>query len=43
VKVVQQVYGYSSQRAMEVMDLLTPEQMNELRQKLNTGGKGKKR
>lgn len=43
VKVVQQVYGYSSQRAMEVVDLLTPEQMSELRQKLNTGGKGKKR
>jgi len=41
VKVIQQVYGYSSQRAMEVADLLTPEQMSELRQKLNTGGKGK--
>jgi hypothetical protein len=43
VKVIQQVYGYSSQRAMEVLDMLTPDQMEALRQKLNTGGRGKKR
>ena len=42
VQVIQRIYGYSAQRAMEVVDLLTPDMMDELRQKLWMGGRGKK-
>lgn len=41
IHVVAKEYDYSLSRALEVLDLLTPEQKEELIQKYNQGGKGK--
>ena len=39
VKLIVQEYGYSTSRAMEVLDLFTEEQLNSLREKHETGGR----
>jgi hypothetical protein len=36
---VQEYYGYSSEKAKEALSILTDEQLNEIKQKLNKGGK----
>ena len=39
VEVVMKEYDYSSVRAMEVLDILTPDQLKSLHQKYDKGGK----
>lgn len=36
---VQEYFGYSSDKAKEALSILTDEQLNEIKQKLNKGGK----
>ena len=36
---VQEYYGYSSEKAKEALSILSDEQLNEIKQKLNKGGK----
>lgn len=36
---VQEYYGYSSEKAKEALSVLSDEQLNEIKQKLNKGGK----
>tara|TARA_R100001443_G_scaffold102620_1_gene110844 strand:+ start:39 stop:425 length:387 start_codon:yes stop_codon:yes gene_type:complete len=38
---IKQYYGYSDTKAKEVMDILTPEDIEYMREKLTTGGVGK--
>jgi NACalpha-BTF3-like transcription factor len=39
VKLVMQEYGYSYQKAMQAMELLTANQVKELKEKYKTGGR----
>ena len=39
LKLVQEYYGYSSEKAKEALSVLSDEQLNEIKQKLNKGGK----
>ena len=39
VEVVKQYYGYSNQKARQIYDLITPDQMEELRKKVYKGGR----
>ena len=39
LKLVQEYFGYSSEKAKEALSVLTDEQLNEIKQKLNKGGK----
>ena len=36
---VKKYYGYSSEKAHQALRILTPDQLNYIRQKLNRGGK----
>jgi hypothetical protein len=39
VDIVSKYYGYSKQKALEVLKILTPEQLQTLRIKVSTGGR----
>lgn len=39
VKIVAEYYGYSNQKALQVLALLSPEQLEQLKQKVNKGGR----
>ena len=39
VEVVKEYYGYSNEKALQILPLLTPEQLNELRIKVRKGGR----
>ena len=39
VEVIKEYYGYSNQTARQIINLLSSDQMNELRKKVNKGGK----
>ena len=39
VEVVKEYYGYNNQKARQALTLLTPEQINMLKQKVNKGGR----
>jgi hypothetical protein len=39
VKIVAEYYGYSNQKALQVLALLSPKQLEQLRQKVNKGGR----
>ena len=39
VEVVKQYYGYSNEKARQVLTLLNTEQINELKRKVTTGGR----
>ena len=39
--IIKQYYGYSDTKAKEVMDIITPDDIEYMRNKLNTGGVGK--
>ena len=39
IEVVKQYYGYSNEKAKQVLSLLSPEQINIIRQKVNKGGR----
>lgn len=39
VEVVKQYYGYSNEKARQVLSLLSPEQINGLKKKVNKGGR----
>jgi hypothetical protein len=39
LKLVQEYYGYSSEKAKDALSVLSVEQLNEIKQKLNKGGK----
>lgn len=39
VEVVKAYYGYSNEKARQVLSLLTPEQLQELKKKVNKGGR----
>ena len=39
VEVVKQYYGYSNEQARQVLSLLSPEQINGLKKKVNKGGR----
>ena len=39
--VVKQYYGYSNEKARQALDILTPDQLNVIKNKLNKGGKKK--
>jgi hypothetical protein len=39
VEVVKEYYGYNNQKARQALTLLTPEQINVLKQKVNKGGR----
>ena len=39
--IIKQYYGYSDTKAKEVMDILTPDDIDYMRNQLNTGGVGK--
>ena len=38
IEVVKQYYEYSNDKAKQVLSLLSPEQLNIIRQKVNKGG-----
>jgi Bacteriophage clamp loader A subunit len=38
IKVIQEVYGYSEQKAREVLNILRPEDLEMLKKSLETGG-----
>ena len=40
VKIVAEYYGYSNQKALQVLALLSPEQLEQLKHKVNKGGRG---
>ena len=40
VKTVAEYYGYSNQKALQVLALLSPEQLEQLKHKVNKGGRG---
>jgi len=42
IEVVKQYYGYSEEKARQVLPLLTPDNINVLRNKVSKGGKGRK-
>ena len=39
VEVIKQYYGYSNQKARQIINLISSDQINELRKKVNKGGK----
>jgi len=39
--VVKQYYGYSNEKARQALNILTPDQLNVIKNKLNKGGKKK--
>lgn len=39
VKIVAEYYGYSNQKALQVLALLSPEQLEQLKHKVNKGGR----
>tara|TARA_R110002110_G_scaffold54060_2_gene155406 strand:- start:387 stop:650 length:264 start_codon:yes stop_codon:yes gene_type:complete len=39
--IIKQYYGYSDTKAKEVMDIISPDDIEYMRNKLNTGGVGK--
>ena len=39
--IIKQYYGYSDTKAKEVMDIITPDDIEYMRNKLNIGGVGK--
>lgn len=39
VEVIKQYYGYSNQKARQIINLLSSDQLDELRKKVNKGGK----
>ena len=39
VEVIKEYYGYSNQKASQIINLLSSDQINELRKKVNKGGK----
>ena len=39
VEVVKEYYGYSNEKARQVLTLLSPEHINELKRKVTTGGR----
>ena len=39
LEVVKQYYGYSNEKARQALNILTPDQLNFIRNKLNKGGK----
>ena len=39
VEVVKKYYGYSNEKSRQILPLLTPEQLNELRTKVRKGGR----
>ena len=39
LELVQEYYGYSYQKALSALELLTPEQLDEIRQKMDKGGR----
>jgi len=39
--IIKEYYGYSDTKAKEVMDILTPDDIEYMRNQLNTGGVGK--
>lgn len=39
VEVIKQYYGYSDTKARQIIDLLSPEQLQELYKKVNKGGR----
>ena len=39
LKLVQEYFGYSSEKAKDALSVLSDEQLNEIKQKLNKGGK----
>lgn len=39
VKAVAEYYGYSTQKALQILALLSPEQLEQIRQKVNKGGR----
>jgi hypothetical protein len=38
IRVIKQYYGYSNEKARQVLPLLSPEQITIIKQKVNTGG-----
>ena len=41
LEVVKQYYGYSNEKARQALNILTPDQLNFIKNKLNKGGKKK--
>jgi len=41
LEIIKQYYGYRTEIAIQIIDLLTPTQINEIREKMNKGGKVK--
>ena len=41
LEVVKQYYGYSNEKARQALNILTPDQLNVIKNKLNKGGKKK--
>ena len=41
LEVVKQYYGYSNEKARQALNILTPDQLNVIKTKLNKGGKKK--
>ena len=41
IEVVKEYYGYSNEKARQVLPLLTPDQINIIRNKVNKGGRRK--
>ena len=39
LEIVKQFYGYSTEKAMQALRILTPNQLDYIKDKLNTGGK----
>jgi hypothetical protein len=39
LKLVQEYFGYSSEKAKDALSILSDEQLNEIKEKLNKGGK----
>ena len=39
IEVIKQLYGYSNEKAKQVISLFTPEQLEELRTRVHRGGK----
>jgi len=39
LEIVKQYYGYSNEKARQALNILTPDQLNFIRNKLNKGGK----
>lgn len=43
VEVVKEYYGYSNEKARQILSLLSPEQINGLKKKVNKGGRKQNR